>query len=123
MKKLIATTLALTCSGFVWAVEPATDNVSSFTKTNDSGACIVISTGPGGSPVVTPRYLDKVIVGGASGTGSNIVLYNSTFTTTPIISSISLNTVFVYDFGNTKIKGICYTTQGNTAGVTIIYKK
>lgn len=122
MKKLIGIGI-LFCSCTAFAVDPGTVNIASFTQTNDAIACIVNSTGPGGSPVVTPHYLDKVDVGVASGAGSVITLFNSTFTNTPVISSITLTSVQNHNYENLQVRGICYTTVGNTGGVTIIYKK
>lgn len=86
-------------------------NRSSFTQTNDTTQCL---TGA--------HFLDSVIVGAASAGGS-LTLYNSTWTTTPIISSASLGTVQTQYFNNLAVAGICYKTISNTNGVLIIYKK
>lgn len=95
----------------VLATTDGTVNLSSFTKTNDAAGCI------------QARELDKVIVGGASAGGS-IALFNSTWTVAgPQISTITLGTVQMYDFNDTKVSGICYTTVLNTNGVTILFKK
>lgn len=108
MKKLVAVMLLM--SGIAYADIPGGVNRSSFTQTSDSGKCIP-----------TAKYLDKVIVGVTSSNGV-LTLYNSTWTTTSIISSMSL-TAGTVDFNNLAVKGICYTTVTNTNGFTIIYKQ
>lgn len=117
MKKLIFA-LLIGCTGFAQAYQGGTVNIGSFTKTNDTTACI-ISSGPLND---WPHFLNKVIVAGASATGA-IVIYSSTWTNTPIISSITLSTQGTYNFDDMKVNGICYTTTGNTNGVSIIYKR
>lgn len=107
MKKVFA--LLLLCAGTSFA-EPITLNRSSFTQTNDATKCI------------TATHLDKVIVGVTS-TAGVLRIYNSTWTTTPVISSITLATVGTYDFGNLAVAGICYITNSNSNGVTILYKR
>lgn len=112
MKKIFMLLMFVVCPAF--AITSGTVNKSSFTLTNDSSKCIAA------------RELDKVIVGSASGVGA-IILVNSTFTVTGSslsvqVSSISLNTPMSYDFNDLLVRGICYSTTGNTAGVTILYK-
>jgi hypothetical protein len=55
-------------------------------------------------------------------TNGVLEVYNSTFTTTTLISSVSLATVGYRDFNNTKVKGIFWKASNNTNGVTILYK-
>lgn len=107
MKKILA---LLLIAGTSLAVEPQTVNRSSFTKTNNE------------SGYIAANYLDKVIVGVAT-TGGALLLYNSTWTASVLISSISLGSVGMYDFANTAVAGIYYVTGAATSGVTIIYKK
>lgn len=85
---------------------------SSFTLTNDSAA------------IVGAGYLDKIVVGVAQA-GGFLTVYNSSRIADPtfVISSISLSTVYEYDYGNMPVKGIFYTTASNTKGVQILWKK
>jgi hypothetical protein len=112
MKKTITLLLLLAGVSQISNADTSRISVSSFTLTNES-SCI------------QARYLVGVNVGGASGVGSTIKIFNSTFTVTsvPQVSSISLNTVMSYQYSDTSVKGICYTTLLNVAGVTIIYAK
>lgn len=110
MKKLIVAVL-IGCASVAGAVTPSTVNRSSFTQTNDTTKYLSNSA-----------YLDKVIVSAVSA-GGVLTIYNSTWTTTPVISSITLGTVGTYHYNDLWVAGITYTTISNTAGVTIIYKK
>lgn len=107
MKKILLAAL-LFCAGNAMAVVPQTVNQSSFTQTNDSG-------------YIPAMFLDKVIVGVATA-GGTLVIYNSTYTTSVAISSVSLATVNTYNFDNLAVRGIYYKSTTATNGVTIIYK-
>lgn len=111
MKKLLFALLFL-CAGMSHAFEPALINRSSFTLTNDSAA-------------IQCNYLDKVIVAVAKA-GGFLTIYNSSWTsasTATVISSISLSSVYEYDYTNLKVNGLFYITATNTNGVQILYKK
>lgn len=111
MKKLLLASLLLLAGSVVFA-DTATLPLSSFTKTNDNGVYISSS-----------GYLSSVTVGIAAA-GGTLVIYNSTWTTNaPVISSISLGTVFQYEFNDQQVAGIYYVTNLNANGVTIQYKK
>jgi hypothetical protein len=90
-------------------------NQSSFTATSEARANI------------PARILDKIIVGTAS-SGGTLVVWSSTSTTagslTPsvLIASVTLGTANMYDFNDLKVRGITYQTNGNTNGVTILFK-
>lgn len=107
MKRLIALLLLLT--GTVYA---ESYSQSSFTLTNDSAA------------ISSAKILDKIIVPKATATGF-LTIFNSTWSSQPsnCISSISLATVYEYDYTNMPVRGVFYTTTNNTNGFTIIYKK
>lgn len=109
MKKLIVA-LLIGCAGMVSA-DPATILRSSFTNTNDTNLYISSS-----------GYLDAVIIGVASA-GGFLSIFNSTYTNTVMVSSISLATVGERHFNGILLKGITYTTVGNTGGITIIYRQ
>ncbi len=112
IRSLVALLLAPT---FLLA-EPATLNRSSFTRTNEARANI---------PALN---LDKVIVGVAT-SGGTLLIWSSTSTTSGsltdsvLVASVSLATAQMYDFGDVLVRGITYQTNGNTNGVTILYKK
>lgn len=110
MKRLLISLLCLTSLASVsQALDVQLVNRSSFTLTNDSG-------------YIAAEYLDKVIVGGASANGT-IKLYNSTWTTSVQISSLTLVTAGItYHFNDLKVRGIFYTTTSNVGGVTVIYR-
>lgn len=109
MKRLIVG-LVLLCGGSAFANDPNTINVSS---------AIVAATSTG---YIAAGYLDVVMIG-ASTAGGVLEIYNSTFTTSVLISSISLATVGYRDFKNTSVKGIFWRTSTNTNGVTLLYKR
>lgn len=109
MKKYIVALLC-GCASLAVAAVPASNNRSSFTQTNDT------------TQRITAAYLDKIIISAAS-TGGVLTVYNSTWTTTPVISSITLGTVGTYHYNDLGVAGLVYTTISNTAGVTIIYKR
>lgn len=118
MKRLILA-LVLGCAGMASAAVPASDNISSFTTTNDSAA-------------IQAAYLDKVIITKVSATG-HMNIFSSTWTSNlnspgtnssaTVVSSISLATVGTYIFDNTKVRGIYYVILNNVGAVTLIYKK
>lgn len=96
--------------------DPATLNRSSFTKTNQSAAYIAST------------HLDKIVVGVGTANGT-ILVWNSTTTTSALltdavlITSATLATAQSFDFNNLQVKGIVYQTNTNTNGVTILYKR
>jgi hypothetical protein len=105
MKKLIAVAVLLLAG-------PAmADQVtkSSTTLTNESG-------------YIAARQLVRVLVGATSANGV-LKIYNSTYTTSGLISSATLVTGNALDFENLNVKGIYYVTTGNTNGLTIIYRQ
>ena len=106
MKRIL---LALVMLASPVMAEPNIQQKSSFTRTADT-VYIGSST-----------YLDKVVIGIAT-SGGTLEIYNSTHTTSLMISSISLATAGMYDFNNLKVKGIYYRTTLATNGVTILYK-
>lgn len=108
MKKLLVTLLLLSV-GIASANEPNTINKS-------SAPVAANSTG-----YIPANYLDTIIIGMATA-GGVLELYNSTFTTSVLISSISLATVGTRDFKNLKVNGLFWRASSNTNGVTIIYK-
>lgn len=110
MKKLLLAALLFCGVSSAQAIEPNSVNRSS---------AIVAAAGTG---YIASLYLDKVVVGAASA-GGVLELYNSTFTTSVLISSISLATVRYVDFSNLQVNGIYWRTSTNLSGVTIIYKK
>lgn len=91
-----------------WGAVPTTVNQSSFTLTNDTA-------------YIAASFLDAVIVGAASA-GGTLVIYNSTWTTSTIISSITLSAREAH-FDNLAVKGLYYVVTANSGGVTIVYKK
>lgn len=107
MKRILISLLLIASPLF--ANEPTTVNKSS---------AIAVANGTG---YISAMYLDKVVIGVATANGV-MELYNSTFTTSVMISSISLATVRYVDFENTYVKGLFWHVATNTNGVTIIYK-
>lgn len=110
MKWLRAVIVMLMCGSTVYANEPTTVNLS-------SAIAAANSTG-----YIAAGYLDVVVIGMAT-SGGVLELYNSTFTTSVLISSISLATVGHRDFKNTKVRGLYWRTSTNTNGVSVIYKQ
>lgn len=97
-------------TGSAYANDPNMINRSSFTATNETA-------------YLAAAYLDAVVVSSVSAAGV-LTIYNSTFTTTAKVATISLGTVMEYDFKNLQVKGIYYVLSGNTQpGLTILYKK
>lgn len=109
MKLLLAVLSALCLvSANVMALEPNTANKSSFTITSHNG-------------YISAAYLDKVIVAMTS-SGGVLRLFNSTWTTSVQISSISLGTIATHDFSNMQVQGLFLSINNNANGVTILYK-
>lgn len=111
MKRILAALLLMGLAVPSFAGIEGGVNRSSFTQTNDTGKCISGA-----------RFLDIIEIGAASPAGV-LTVYDSTWTTTPIISSVSLATVSNHWYNNRAVSGICYTIVSNSAGVTIIYKR
>lgn len=108
MKRLIA--LLLLCGGASFA-DPMTVNRSSYIAGTMTSGCI------------QALFLDKVVVGEAT-SGGNLMLFNSSWTTSAaVISSVTLASAGTQDFNSTLVKGICYIADTPTNGVTILYKK
>lgn len=110
MKLLLKTVavLSLLC-GVSFAADPKTVNKSSFTTTNHSG-------------YIAASFLDKVVIGSATASGT-MAVYNSTWTTVNQIANISFATVGDRDFANLQVKGLWVVITNNSAsGVTILYK-
>lgn len=113
MKKLVYMVLSL-MPALAIAVDPASVNRSSYIAGVTQSSCII-----------NVSYLDKIIVGEAT-SGGNIAIYSSSWTMleSQRISSVTLATVGMYDFGNAQVRsGICYLADTPTNGVTILYKK
>lgn len=90
---------------------------SSYTATNDT-ALLRSAT----STNTIAQTLSAVVVASTSPAGGVLKIYNSTWTTTNQIANIGLISTGYYEFHDVVVKGIYYTTVGNTNGVTIIYK-
>lgn len=113
MKKLFI--LLALCSTTAMADTYAVQ-LSSYIFGGTQQGCIA---GTSGGPV----FLDKVLIPTATASG-NLMIFNSSWTiVAPVISSMSLATVQMYDFNNTKTSGICYRAAAPTNGVTITYHK
>lgn len=108
MKRMLSLCLAVLSPTLAFCIEPNIVNKSSFTQTNDT-------------KYIAANFLDKVVVGVAT-SGGTLEIYNSTWTTQVLVSSITLGTVFTHDFDDTRLRGLYYRTTGNSNGVTIIYK-
>lgn len=110
MKKLLVYFLFICGSAF--AGDSFSPSRSSFTQTNESGY------------ISSSTRLVAVDVGIASA-GGTLKIYNSTWTTNVLISSISLATIQNHYYGDEGIavSGIFYITGANANGVTIIYKR
>ena len=89
-----------------------------LTQVNRSSAIAAVNY----STYVAAGFLDSVVIGMAT-SGGVLEIYNSTFTTSVLISSISLATVGDRQFNNLAVKGLFYRVSTNTNGVTIIYKR
>lgn len=108
--------LALGLSSIAYAGGPIA--YSSFTATTDS---TLLRSATSTNTIV--QTLTAVVVSSASAaSGAVLKIYNSTWTTSNQVAMISLTTVGYYPFNDTVLKGIFYTTTGNSSGVTIIYK-
>src|SRR5690349_13719393 len=107
MKKLLG--ILLLVAGSVYADPPITVVRSSMTQTNDTA-------------YIAASNIVGVIVG-ATSAGGNLTIWDSTYTTSVVVTSITLGTVFQYEFSDRKVSGIYYKTTANTAGVTILYRK
>ena len=114
MKKYIIGLLAL-ASTAAFAGGPIA--YSSYTATNDTA---VLRSATSTNTIV--QTLSAVVVASTSPAGGFLKIYNSTWTTNNQIANIGLSTNGYYEFHDTVLKGIYYTTVGNTNGVTIIYK-
>ena len=113
MKKLISGIAVLALPMACLAVDPTSVNRSSYIAGVTQSSCVLAS------------YIDKVIVGEAT-SGGNVAFYSSSWTIVESqrISSMTLATVGMYDFGSTQVRGgICYNADTPTNGFTIIYKK
>lgn len=115
MKKLIMGVMALFVPMALYAGGPVA--YSSFTATNDTGKLLRSVT----STNTIVQTLSAVVVSSASA-GGQLLIYNSTWTTTGQVANISLNVTGYYEFHDVVMKGITYSTTGNGSGVTIIYK-
>lgn len=115
MKKILITLFALASSTLAFAGGPIA--YSSFTATNDTNKLLRSVT----STNTIVQTLSAVVVSSAS-VGGQLLIYNSTWTTTGQVANISLNNTGYYEFHDVVLKGITYSTTGNTSGVTIIYK-
>jgi hypothetical protein len=116
MKKLLTILSVLACSTLAHAGGPVA--YSSFTLTTDSALIR-----PATSTNTIAQTLVAVNVSSASAaTGAVLKIFNSTFTTANQVASIALTSVGTYEFHDVVMKGIFYTTTGNSSGVTIIYK-
>lgn len=116
IKKIFLAFLILgSVSCWSWAAydDSFTLNRASFTKTNEGP--IAISTYPG-------MFLVGVLVSSASAATGLITLYDSNGVVSNTLGAINLGTVFYAPFEVKCSSGITYTTTGNSAGVTIIWK-
>jgi hypothetical protein len=115
MKKLITILSVLACSTLAYAGGPVA--YSSYTATNDTALLRSVT-----STNTIVQTLSAVVVASTSPAGGVLKIYNSTWTTNNQIANIGLTTNGYYEFHDVVLKGIYYTTVGNTNGVTIIYK-
>lgn len=87
---------------------------SSYTVTNETTK-LIFNTPPG-------TVLAQINVSSVS-TGGLLQVYDSSDTATNKIANVTLATVGSYRYEVRLSSGLTYTTTGNGAGVTIIYKR
>lgn len=116
MKKILIGILAMACAGISFANDGIAH--SSFTATNDTNLLMRSDT----STNTIVHTLTAVVVSSATA-GGVLKIYNSTFSAVNPITFVDLGTVGVRQFFDIQVKGIFYTTTGNSNGVSIIYKQ
>jgi len=123
MKKLFTMVFCIGMGTSVYGAEGLIYR-SSFTQTNETKTIAASNVVTNGSTVtVNAGYLAAVVVTSASVPTGLLKLYNSTFTTNNQFANITLGTVGYYDFKDSQLQGLTYTTSNNNSGVTIIYRK
>ncbi len=115
MKKLMLIMLALSCASVNYA---STVSYSSTTLTNDMQQTLRSTT----STNTVVQQLTAIIITSPT-IGGVCKIFNSSYAVAAAtVAIIGMNTVGYYPFYDIPLKGITYTTSGNTNGVIIIYK-